>query len=299
MSMAWNQQRKRSEQFVKQSPLLISFSSRFLPNFATTAEPLRKLTRQDTKWQQGREENEAFEALKNQLAEASMMALYDKNAPTEVITDATQSDLGQYPPVQEQRGVNREIAFASRGLSEVKTCYKQMEKEVLAVVWGCKRFNLYLSGLESFRLVTDCKVLGAIYGPKPSSRVERWVLRLMPFKNTVRHVPSGQNIADCLSRLIKISALSHFKSKAEEYVRMVAISATPRVMATREIERSSAEDEELTKVRKCRKTGYWYSAPSPYKLLRDEITVAGSLFMKGMRIVVPLSLRKRVLELAH
>ena len=29
---------------------LISFTSRFLPNFATTAEPLRKLTRQGTKW---------------------------------------------------------------------------------------------------------------------------------------------------------------------------------------------------------------------------------------------------------
>ena len=28
---------------------LINFSSRFLPNFATTAEPLRKLIRQDTK----------------------------------------------------------------------------------------------------------------------------------------------------------------------------------------------------------------------------------------------------------
>ena len=107
--MAWNQQRKRSEQFVIQSTRLISFSSRFLPNFATTAEPLRKLTRQDTKWQQEREENEAFEALKNQLTEASMMAHYDKNAPTEIVTDSTKSDL-QYQPVQEQRGEKRAIA---------------------------------------------------------------------------------------------------------------------------------------------------------------------------------------------
>ena len=266
-----------------------------MTNFATTAEPLRKLTRQDTKWQQEREENEAFEALKNQLAEASMMAHYDKNAPTEVVTDTTQSDLGQYPPVLEQRGVKTAIAFASRGVSEVKTRYRQMEKEVLAMVWVCERFNLYLSGLESFRLVTDCKALGAIYGPKPSSRV----LRLMPFKYSVRHVPSGQNIADCLRRLIKISALSHFNSTAEEYVRMVAISATLSVMTTREIERPSAEDEELTKVRKCWKTGDCYSAPSPYKLLRDEITVTGSPVMRSMRIAVPLSLRERVLELAH
>lgn len=80
---------------------------------------------------------------------------------------------------------------------------------------------------------------------------------------------------------------------------MVAINATPRVMTTREIERPSAEDEELTTVRKCWKTGDCYSAPSPYKLLRDEITVAGSLVMRGMWIAVPSSLRERVLELAH
>ena len=42
---------------------LISFSSRFLPNFATIAEPLRKLTRQDITWKWGKEESKAFEAL--------------------------------------------------------------------------------------------------------------------------------------------------------------------------------------------------------------------------------------------
>ena len=91
--MVWDQQRKRSpvrgtEPHTNVAELrsflgLISFSSRFLPNFATTAEPLRKLTRQDTKRKWGKEENKAFEALKRQSVEASMMAFYDKNAPIE------------------------------------------------------------------------------------------------------------------------------------------------------------------------------------------------------------------------
>ena len=50
---------------------------------------LRKLTRQGAKWCWDKEENEAFEALKNQLAEVSMMTFYDKQAPTEVVTDAS------------------------------------------------------------------------------------------------------------------------------------------------------------------------------------------------------------------
>ena len=46
------------------------------------------------------------------------------------------------------------------------------------------------------------------------------------------------------------------------------------------------------------KTGDWSRAPSPYKLLRDDITVVGKLVMRGMPIVVQMSLRERVLELA-
>ncbi len=170
--------------------------------------------------------------------------------------------------------MKRAVAFASRRLSDVERRYSQTEKEALAVVLACERFYLYLSGLRSFELVTDCKALEAIYGPrsKPSARVERWVLRLMPFKYTVRHVPSGQNIADCLSRLTKILA-SPRDGATEEYVRMVAVNATPRAMTTREIERASAEDEELTEVFRCWKTGDWSTAPSPYRLFRDEITV--------------------------
>ena len=48
-------------------------------------------------------------------------------------------------------------------------------------------------------------------------------------------------------------------------------------MTTREIERASAEDEKLFEIRKCWRTGDRSTAPSPYKLLRDEITVIGRL----------------------
>ena len=216
---------------------LVSFSSWFLPDFATTAEP------QGTKWHWGREKNEAFKALKKQLAEASMMAFYDKEAPTEVVTDASPVGRGAIL-VQEKQGVKKTVAFVYRSLSDVERRYSQTEKEASAVVWGCERFPLYLSGLQSFQLVTDCKAFGATYGPrsKPSGRVERWMLRLMPYKYTICHVPSGLNIADCRSRLRKIPASPHDGTN-EENVRMVAINATPRAMTTQEIERASAEDE--------------------------------------------------------
>ena len=99
----------------------------------------------------------------------------------------------------------------------------------------------------------------------------------MPFKYIVRHVSSGQNIADCLSRLTKISASTH-TGATEDHVRIVAVNATPR--AEREIEGASTEDEELTEVRQFWKTGDWSAAPSCSRLLRDEITVVGRLVMR-------------------
>ena len=107
--------------------------------------------------------------------------------------------------------------------------------------------------METFELVTDCKALETVYGAKskPSARIERWVLKRMPYHFAVCCVISGQNIADCLSRLTKIPASSHHGRLAEEYVRMVAHNATPRALTTSEIERASADDEELTKVRAC------------------------------------------------
>ncbi len=279
---------------------LASFCSRFIPDFATIAEPLRKLTRQGTEWKWGLREQESFDMLKDKVGNASMMAFFDKNAQTEIWTDASPVGLGAIL-VQEQNGVKRAVCFASRSLSDVERRYSQTEKEALAVVWGCERFHLYLYGLEEFTLVTDCKALEAIYSvkSKPSARIERWVLRLMPFKFKVHHVSSTQNIADCLSRLNKIPALPHEGEELEEYVRAVAVIATPQAMSTREIERESATDEDLSVVRRCWRSDNWNDAPREYRLIRNEITLIGNLVMRGVRIIVPKKLRERVLQLAH
>ena len=77
-----------------------------------SVEPLGKLTHQGTECQWAKDEHEAFEAIKNQLAEASMMAFYNKEAPTQVVTDASPVSLRAIL-VQDKQGVQRAVAFAS------------------------------------------------------------------------------------------------------------------------------------------------------------------------------------------
>ena len=179
---------------------LVGFSSRFIPDFATKAEPLRVLCRQGEKFVWGKTQEEAFNTLKEDLAGASMLAFFDRGARTQVIADASPVGLGAVL-VQEVDGQSRAVCYASRSLSDTERRYSQTEKEALALVWSCERFNLYLCGLPEFELVTDHQALKTIYGPKskPSARIERWVLRLQPFNYKVRYVASRENIADAVS----------------------------------------------------------------------------------------------------
>ena len=91
--------------------------------------------------------------------------------------------------------------------------YWQTEKEALAVVWACERFYVYLYDIE-FELYTDHKPLETIYSSrsKPCARIERWILRLQPYKFPVKYLPGEQNIADPLSHLLQANELAQSSS---------------------------------------------------------------------------------------
>ena len=230
---------------------LVGFSARFIPDFATTADPVRKLARKGEPFVWGEKQEQSFQRLKSQVASAPVLAYFDKDMPTRVIADASPVGLGAVL-VQEKNGESRAVCYASRSLSQVERRYSQTEKEALALVWACERFHLYLYGLPQFDLVTDHEALKVIYSrkSKPSARIERWVLRLQPYNYRVCYVPSRKNIADALSRLTKIPASSQ-SIEDDEFVRMIALHAVPVALRIKEIERVSVQDSELQAVRNC------------------------------------------------
>ncbi|KAJ8411636.1 hypothetical protein AAFF_G00164440 [Aldrovandia affinis] len=225
---------------------LVGYSSRFIPQFATLSEPLRRLTRKDTPFEFGPEQRRAFNALKDELARAGTLAYFDKDAETKVIADASPVGLGAVL-VQVQQGEEVPICYVSRSLSDCERKYSQTEREALGLVWACERLHPYIYGRQ-FTLVTDHKPLEVIYGPhsKPCARIERWVLRLQPYDFKVKHIPGKRNIADPLSRLLGETAQREkHHHGSDEYVRFVAVSATPKALTTREVEEASATDPEL------------------------------------------------------
>ena len=280
---------------------LVNYCGRFIPNLATISEPLRRLTKAGTPFVFGKEQKEAFDQLKKRLSSAETLGYFDKDAPTQVIADASPVGLGAVLTQMHKDGP-RIISYASRSLTDTETRYSQTEKEALALIWACEKFHPYIYGVP-FELVTDHKPLEVIYGPKskPCARIERWVLRMQPYKFEVKYQPGPKNIADHLSRLVKkMETEVKQSSQEEEYVRFVAVSATPNAMTTREAEEASAEDEELLAVRQCINGKPWDQLVyKRYLLCSGELCSIGKLVLSGTRIAIPKKLRPRVLSLAH
>ena len=58
----------------------------------------------------------------------------------------------------DEQGVEKSVAYASHTLSQPERNYSQLEKEVLALIFGIKQFHSYLYKC-SFTLHTDHKPL--------------------------------------------------------------------------------------------------------------------------------------------
>ena len=177
--------------------------------------------------------------------------------------------------------------------------YSQTEKEALALVWLCERFSMCVSG-QSFEFETDHKPLERIYSrtSKPCARIERWVLRLQGYDFKVVYRPGKTNFADALSRLNSVKQ----SDAGQEYDSVGAIveNCIPVALSAREIEEVPYNDAELSQVKGFLRTGNWEHCTFPsYAHIKDELCIHGEILLRGSRIVVPKTLRDKVVRLAH
>ena len=83
----------------------------------------------------------------------------------------------------------RPIAYALRSMTETETNYAQIEKEMLAIVFGVERFEQYVYG-RAVLVQTDHKPLESIYTKSLTSspkRLQRMLLRLQKLHLTVTY----------------------------------------------------------------------------------------------------------------
>ena len=156
---------------------LTNYCARYIPDCSTITFPLRQLTKNDVKFQWEHKHEKAFQSLKDAITTAPVLAHYSLTAETKVVVDASPWAIGAVLLQKQADDSYRPIAYESRSLTDVEQKYGHIEKEALAIVYGCEHFHMYLYG-RRFELETDHRPLEHIYKAKPqnkltSTRLER------------------------------------------------------------------------------------------------------------------------------
>lgn len=152
------------------------------------------------------EELEAFEACKQGLCQAAMLAHPDSTAHLALVTDASDTAMGAV--LQQIKAGNwQPLAFFSRKFSPSQMKYSPYDRELLAIYEAIKYFR-HMIEARNFVIYTDHKPLTFAFTSKQencSPRQFRHLDFISQFSTDIRHISGKSNVvADPLSRVQEI-----------------------------------------------------------------------------------------------
>ena len=202
------------------------------------------------------------------------------------------------------------VVYASRSFTVAEQHYAQMEKELLAIVFACERFNQFIYG-KQVTVESDHKPLEAII-TKPLSqappRIQRLLIRLQKYQPMVKYVPGKfLFIADTLSRAY-LPAKGEQQELNEDIEVMVhsmvtEIPASPEKIE--ELKKETAKDEALSQLKKQMIEGWSnhkHEVPQNIAIywdIRHDLSEAEGLIFKDHHLVIPTAMRRDMLNLIH
>ena len=236
------------------------------------------------------------------------------NEEVTVQADASEKGLGA---TLLQKG--QPVAFISRALTKTEQTYAQIEKECLAIVFACERFNHYIHGRNIVTVQTDHNPLVPIF-KKPllaaPKRLQRMLLRLQKYNIKVEYLQgSKMYIADMLSRAFlkgepnqKTPEYEIFQLKEEnalfkgiECINQANHVATSK--GTEEAIREETKRDEMLQTLSHHAQKGWpdnrHQVPESIRSFwpyQDEINVQDGIVFKGMRMIVPTAVKDEMIK---
>lgn len=281
---------------------MTKYLAKFLPDLSADTEPLRRLTHKDTPYIWTEEQTHAFQNVKSKVQTTPCLRYFDPAIETEGQGDASENGLG-FALLQQ----GQPVTYASRALTPAETRYSQIEKELLAQVFGLERNHIYAYG-RKVTLWTDHKPLVSISRKPLASapkRLQRLLLRLSHYDVEIKYKPGKEMyLADTLSRAyLNNTERSHAEEETESVnmCEAVPISSTSYT----DIQNATASDNTLQAVKLYVLKGWpdnkklCQPETRPYFDLRDELSYQDGVIFRGTRVVVPQAARKVIRERLH
>ena len=285
---------------------MVTYLSKFIPNMSALTEPLRASLRQEVQWHWGEQQESSLNEIRKVLTSKPVLKYYDVNKPVKLSVDASQSGLGAVLLQEDQP-----IAYASKSLTECQKGYAQIEKETLAIVFGCERFNQYLYG-KAIEVETDHKPLEAIFSKplaKAPPQIQCLLLHLQPYHLKVKYVPGKlMFFADALSRAHLETTYQNEgipDGEIEMQVHLLVANLPIAEPKLQELQEATKADPSLQAVAQLTKDG-WPDHKSkvpanarPCWTFKDEIHEADGILFKGHKVIVPTRLQPEMLGKIH
>ncbi len=287
---------------------MITYMAKWIPELSQKAAPLRQLLNAKNEWQWDMQQEAAWQLLRGCLSERPVLQYYDPQRPIKLSSDASKDGLGAtILQLHDQKWLP--VAYASRAMTDAETRYAQIEKELLSIVFGCQRFHQFVFGAH-FIAETDHKPLVNIF-QKPLNdcpiRIQRLLLTVQRYDLQVVYTPGKQLvIADTLSRatdtVLKTEVIDE---DVTMHVNMILHALPVSDERLCKIRTESAKDSTLQQLQQTIKHGWPDSKSmcaaetSEFWSVRDELSIADGLVLRGNRIVIPRVMRAEVLNLVH
>ena len=278
---------------------LVNYLNRFSPCLAELSEPLRQICKQNMEFELTESVHVAFSLTKEEISKNFTLPYFNPKCATTLQTDASKKGLGAVI-LQD----SKPVMFASRALTGSERNYQNLERECLATIWGMEKFHYFLYGKE-FTLKTNQKPLVSIYRKhmvEISPRIQRLVVRSFPYQPFDIQYRKGVEIplADALSPVevdgiqLPIVAVNFITSN-------LPVSSTEIELICEE----TSKNPTLTLLRHYIHMGW----PNNCRMLpqelhmfwnyREDLSMENGLITKGARLLIPPTLRKKVLEQIH
>nr|XP_039266275.1 uncharacterized protein K02A2.6-like [Styela clava] len=290
---------------------IVNYYRKFIPAMSTIVDPFNKLLKKGMKWNWNNDCKKAFVKLKDILVSSEVLVHYDPEKPLVLATDASSVGIGAVISHILPNGAEKPIAYASRTLTSAEKNYSQIEKEALAIVYGVRKFHVYLYG-RNFKLLTDHQPLTMLLSPKrgipvlTATRLQRWAIKLSAYKYEIcyRNTKNNGN-ADALSRLPMKTDQSEIRDCWEEEATIMNINQVHTLPITpAKLRHATENDPKLSRVLLYTING-WPAKEEitnellPFHRRKDEITVEERILLWGIRVIIPEKYIAEVLDELH
>lgn len=287
---------------------MLNYLNNFCPQLSQTLQSLFDLAKTDTPFEWLDHHQKAFEAAQRLITQAPCLSYFDCKKSITLQVDASQGGLGTALMQPDAHSKLQPVAFTSCQMRPNEEKWAQIEKECLAIVAACDKWDLWLYG-QSVMVQTDHQALETIF-KKPlrnaPRRLQRMMMRLQRYRlNVCYKRGSTMLLADTLSRATLPTTNDCKQTNFELFRIILDDDPIPPGVTSRtfsKVKQETAADKNLLDLTEVIVTG-WPELKtelppglSPYWSYRDELTVCDGVVYKGLRVVIPGTMRKDMLQ---